>query len=116
MLTQVAVVGVCLSLLPLALMLLVKLRLFPLALYILLANTVLADWVRSHETASVAVFYAIAALIALSWVLPAIRRKLDTRRQVRALLRQVEAARAQGIPDPSFRRENGRFVLVRDKE
>ena len=116
MLMQVVIVAVCLSLLPLLIKLIFKLRLFPLVLYVILANTALAGWVQAHETASVVLFSVIAALIVLSWVVPFVRHQLDERRQMQILLRQVEIARAQGIQTPSFREENGHFVLVTDKK
>lgn len=116
MLMQVVIVAVCLSLLPLLIKLIFKLRLFPLVLYVILANTALAGWVQAHEAASVAIFGVITALTVLSWLVPLVRRKLAERRQMQALLRQVEIARAQGIQNPSFRKENGHFVLVTDRE
>ena len=116
MLMQVVIVAVCLSLLPLLIKLIFKLRLFPLVLYVILANTALAGWVQAHEAASVAIFGVITAFTVLSWLVPLVRRKLAERRQMQALLRQVEIARAQGIQSPSFRKENGRFVLVTDRK
>ena len=49
MLMQVVIVAVCLSLLPLLIKLIFKLRLFPLVLYVILANTALAGWGQAHE-------------------------------------------------------------------
>ena len=107
MLMQVVIVAVCLSLLPLLIKLIFKLRLFPLVLYVILANTALAGWVQAHEAASVAIFGVITALTVLSWLLPLVRRKLAERRQMQALLRRGGSAGAKGIQIPAFGKKTG---------
>lgn len=77
---HIAAAVIVLALLPLLFRLIVKLRLLPLVLYSLSAGTVFLGWTEAHPALSMAVFYVIAGLTALSWLLPLLRRVVEDRR------------------------------------
>lgn len=54
-------------LLPLWLRLLVRLRLGPAIIYVILGNTVWLDWAARHTTLADGILYTILGITALSW-------------------------------------------------
>lgn len=54
--------------------LMIRLRLLPLAIYTILANTVWHGWASANETLANVLFIAIAGLILISWIVTLVRR------------------------------------------
>lgn len=53
--------------------LMIRLRLLPLGIYVVLANTVWHDWANANEQIANILFFAILGLILLSWIHSAVR-------------------------------------------
>ena len=95
--------GVGLFLLPILFRLALKLRLGVPMLYALLALTVFHGWYQAHTALADGIFFALVALVALSWVVTLLRRLwdlLEDWREERAaaelLAYRVRQARAAG--------------------
>ncbi|MEG2367535.1 MAG: hypothetical protein RSB53_05400 [Oscillospiraceae bacterium] len=91
--------------LPLLLKLLVKLRLGLVLLYIVLANTLLLDWVSGNAQLSDGILFALVGVTALSWLVTLYQKvaehfgfsRADRRRQ-QLLTAQLRAAKSAGVP------------------
>ena len=71
------ILGIGLFLLPILFRLALKLRLGVPMLYALLAPTVFHGWYQAHTTLADGIFFALVALVALSWVVTLLRRLWD---------------------------------------
>lgn len=54
--------------------LMIKLRLLPLAAYVVLANTALRGWASANETLANITFFVILGLILASWIVTIVKR------------------------------------------
>jgi len=97
------VLGIGLFLLPILFRLALKLRLGIPMLYAVLALTVFHRWYQANPALGDAIFFALVGLVALSWVVTAVRKiydVLDVWRGDRAVAQQfadrVRQARAEG--------------------
>lgn len=92
------------ALLPLILKLLIKLRLGIALAYVVLANTLMLDWMTANVTLSNGILFGILGLTALSWLITLYRKAGDyfgfsraARQQEQLLATQLRAAHADGI-------------------
>lgn len=103
MMSQIFTLCAGLFLLPILFRLALKLRLgFPM-LYIALALTVFHDWTRANPELADSILFALVGLVALSWVVTAVRKLcdlIDLHRENRAVAElfanRVRQARANG--------------------
>ena len=110
MMKQIILPLLLIVLLPLILKLLIKLRCGFAIGYIVLANTVLRDWVSSNTRLSDGILFAIVALTLLSWGVT-IYKKLAERfgfsraakQREKLLTAQLKAARSAGVPTGEIR-------------
>ena len=100
---MVMILGIGLSLLPILLRLALKLRLGIPMLYAVLILTVFHGWYQAHTALADGIFFAMAGIAALSWVVTLLRRLwdlLEDWREERAmadlLAYRVRQARAAG--------------------
>ena len=71
------ILGIGLFLLPILFRLALKLRLGVPMLYALLALTVFHGWYQAHTALADGIFFALVALVALSWVVTLLRHLWD---------------------------------------
>lgn len=71
------ILGIGLFLLPILLRLALKLRLGIPMLYVVLMLTVFHGWYQAHTALADGIFFALASLAALSWVVTLLRRLWD---------------------------------------
>ncbi len=97
------ILGIALTLLPYLLFLALKLRLGIPLLYLVLMLTVFRDWCQAHAALADDIFFAMLGLVALSWVITAVRKVYDIiadyreeRAMVKLVISRVRQARANG--------------------
>jgi len=95
--------GIALTLLPYLLFLALKLRLGIPLVYLVLMLTVFRDWCQTHAALADGIFFAMLGLVALSWVITAVRKIYDIiadyreeRARVKLVISRVRQARANG--------------------
>ena len=110
MLKQIAIVLVVLSFIPLALKLLAKLRLLPLAIYAFLAGVIFVHWAEAHRALSIGILIALAALTVLSWLVTLYRHIAENRRIERNLLLYLQSVK------PLYEVVDGRYVRTNENE
>lgn len=91
---HIAIAVIVLALLPLALRLLLKARLLIPLVYLALASTVFVEWTQANPQLSMAILYLLLAAVALSWLLPLLRRWRERRSIDKLLRNQLRQARA----------------------
>ena len=103
MVSQLITFGLVLLFLPALFHLALKLRLGVPMLYIVLALTVFHDWTRANPELADGILFALVGLVALSWVITAVRKLYDfinLRREDRVAAElfshRVRQARANG--------------------
>lgn len=99
---QVLIVLCVLAALPLACRILAKLKLLPLAAYLLATKLFFPQWAAEHETLCLALLAGIVALTLARWLLrPLLRRRAD-RAATAMVVRQVERARQMGLREDQY--------------
>lgn len=103
MVSQLIIFGLVLLFLPTLFHLALKLRLGVPMLYIALALTVFHDWTQANPELADGILFALMGLVALSWVVTAVRKLcdfIDLHREDRAeaelFAHRVRQARANG--------------------
>lgn len=103
MMSQIFILCAGLFLLPILFRLAIKLRLGIPMLYIVLALTVFHDWTQANPELADGILFALVGLVALSWVVTAVRRLcnfIDLHREDRAaaelFAHRVRQARVNG--------------------
>lgn len=93
---NIAIAIIVIALLPLVLRLLVKARLIIPLVYVALASTVFVGWAEANPQLSMAILYILLAGVAVSWLLPLLRRWRENRAINSLIKNQVRQARAKG--------------------
>ena len=99
----------------LAFWLLVKLKLFPLALYLAVTRLIFTGWLAAHGTADVVVLAVLALLTVVLWLSGPIRSCRENRQANDMVALHLRLARDQGLTDDRFslRMEAGIPILER---
>ena len=99
----------------LALWLLFKLKLFPLALYLAATRLVFSGWPEAHRTADLVILAALALLTVVLWMAGPIHSWRENKLANDMVALQLRAARDRGLTDDRFslRVEDGVPILER---
>ena len=99
---QVLIVLCILAALPLACRILAKLKLLPLAVYLLVTNLIFPQWAAEHETLYAVLLVGLVVLTLALWLAKPLMRRRSDRAVMAQVVRQVEQARQMGLRDDQY--------------
>ena len=99
---QVLIVLCVLAAIPLACRILAKLKLLPLALYLLATKLFFPQWAAEHETLCAVLLAGLVVLTLARWLAKPLMRRRSDRAATAMVVRQVEQARQMGLRDDQY--------------
>ena len=99
---QVLIVLCVLAAIPLACRILAKLKLLPLALYLLATKLFFPQWAAEHETLCAVLLAGLVVLTLARWLAKPLMRRRSDRAAPAMVVRQVEQARQMGLRDDQY--------------
>ena len=99
---QVLIVLCVLAALPLACRVLAKLKLLPLALYLLAAKLFFPQWAAEHETLCAVLLAGLVVFTLARWLVSPLMRHRSDRAATAQVIRQMEQARQMGLREDQY--------------
>ena len=99
---QVLIVLCVLAAIPLACRILAKLKLLPLALYLLATKLFFPQWAAEHETLCAVLLAGLVVLTLARWLAKPLMRRRSDRAATAMVVRQVEQARQMRLRDDQY--------------
>ena len=99
---QVLIVLCVLAAIPLACRILAKLKLLPLALYLLATKLFFPQWAAEPETLCAVLLVGLVVLTLARWLAKPLMRRRSDRAATAMVVRQVEQARQMGLRDDQY--------------
>ena len=99
---QVLIVLCVLAAIPLACRILAKLKLLPLALYLLATKLFFPQWAAEHETLCTVLLVGLVVLTLARWLVKPLMRHRSDRAAMAMVVRQIEQARQMGLRDDQY--------------